>query len=76
MMPGVQQQEDVGPEPDRGVGRPAVVGEEILAFRRGEMDTGHGSAPPRSGDGRTGQRTRTAGRIRDRTPQQELTHAR
>ena len=62
MKPGVQQQDDVGPEPDLGVGRPAVVGEEILAFRRGEMDTG--------------QRTRTAGRIRDRTPQQEVTHAR
>jgi hypothetical protein len=62
MMPGVQQQDDVGTEPDLGVGRPTVVGEEILAFRRGEMDTG--------------QRTRTAGRIRDRTPQQEVTHAR
>jgi hypothetical protein len=50
-MPGVQQQEEVGPEPDLRVGRPAVVGEEILAFRRREMDTGHGSAPPWSGGG-------------------------
>jgi len=62
MMPGVQQQDDVGPEPDLGVGRPAVVGEEILEFRRGEMDTG--------------QRTRTVVLTRDRTPQQEVTHAR
>src|SRR5262249_53533696 len=44
---GLEQQEDVGPEPDLGVGRPAVVGGEVLAFPRGEMDTGHGSAPPK-----------------------------
>jgi hypothetical protein len=73
---GLKQQKDLGPEPDLGVGRPAAVGEEVLAFRPGEMDTGHESAPPRRGDGRTGQRTRTAGSIRDRTPQQEVAHGR
>jgi citronellol/citronellal dehydrogenase len=36
-------------DPVLGVGRPATVGEEVLAFRRSERDTGRGSAPPRSG---------------------------
>ena len=41
-------EQDGGTQPGVGVGRPAVVGGEVLAFRWGEMDTGHGSTPPRS----------------------------
>jgi hypothetical protein len=46
MMPGVRRQEDVGPEPDLGVGSPAVVGEEILAFRRVRWIPVNVPAPP------------------------------
>jgi hypothetical protein len=41
-VPGFEQQEDVGPEPNLGVGRPPVVVEQCLAFLRGEFDVGHG----------------------------------
>ena len=54
--PSVQEQQDVGTVPDVGVGGPAVVVEEVLAFRRGEADTGHGSAQPKVRAHRHGSR--------------------
>ena len=44
MMAGVQQQEDVGPEPDVGLGRPADEVEEVPVVGRGEAEAGHGMA--------------------------------
>jgi hypothetical protein len=40
---GVQQQEDMGTQPDLGLGSAAVVVEERLAFGRCEEDTGRES---------------------------------
>ena len=45
-MPVGEEEQDVGPEPDLGVGSPAVVGEEILAFRRVRWIPVNVPAPP------------------------------
>src|SRR5262245_28443975 len=52
-----------------------TIGEEVLAVGRGEMDTGHGSARPRSG-GRADRSPYPPAGFGDRTPQREVTHAR
>jgi hypothetical protein len=49
------------------LGPDEVEREDVLASRRGGTDTGRGSAPPRGGDGHSGQRARTAGRMGDGT---------